>query len=109
MNQWDKDPAVIQMRRYFSKMEDMDTALVLRLGISPFDPRLKQARKKRLTAFERSCARAVNSGLKMDEHTWFDIFTLCQDLAFQHCGLIRSREPHAGNPELRLLIMEDFK
>lgn len=103
------DPNVQGARKYFSRMETMDSALIQRSGISLFDSRLRTARDTRFNLYEKSCSRAARKGIRLDESTMFELFELCQYMAFKTCGLkVSSIEP-SGNQELLTLIQEAQK
>ncbi|MBT3806015.1 MAG: hypothetical protein HOG03_15640 [Desulfobacula sp.] len=100
------DPNVQGARKYFSRMEAMDFALIKRSGISLFDSRLRTARDTRFNLYEKSCSRAARKGIRLDESMMFE---LCQYVAFKTCGLkVSSIEP-SGNQELLTLVQEAQK
>ena len=106
---FDHDPNVQGARKYFSRMEAMDFALIKRSGISLFDSRLRTARDTRFDLYEKSCSRAARKGIHLDESMMFELFELCQYMAFKTCGLkVSSIEP-SGNQDLLTLVQEAHK
>lgn len=61
------DPNVQGARKYFSRMEAMDSALIKRSDISLFDSRLRTARDTPLNLYEKSCSRAARKGMRLGE------------------------------------------
>ncbi|MBT6337797.1 MAG: hypothetical protein HOJ48_00725 [Desulfobacula sp.] len=58
---------------------------------------------------EKSCYRAAKKGIHLDERLMFELFELCQYMAFKSCGLkVSSIEP-SGNRELLTLVQEAHK
>ncbi len=106
---WGKDPTVLRTRNYFSRMESLDGQYIRQHGISFFHPKLRPARELRLTTFEAACQRALKNNIRLDEHTWQNIFSLCQDLAFKKFNLIREPVLSSDQPQLLALVMEGFK
>ncbi|SDU52307.1 hypothetical protein [Desulfobacula phenolica] len=106
---WGHDPNVRKTRDYFFRMETMDFELIKRSGISLFDPQLRPARELRFSLFENTCSRAAEKGMLLDEDTVFELFKLCQDMAFKNCGLPVSSLNLPQNPELVSLVEEGLK
>lgn len=103
------DPNVQSARKYFSRMEAMDSELIKRSDISVFDSRLRTARDTRLDLYEESCTRAARKGIRLDESMMFELFELCQDVAFKTCGLKVSSIGLSGKQELLTLVQEAHK
>jgi hypothetical protein len=63
VDDWDNDPAVQMMRRVFRQMENFQDDLLKRLGISPYNARLRRWREKALELFEQSWRASTTRGL----------------------------------------------
>jgi len=100
------DPAVQKTRKYFARMEIMDSSLIERSGISLFDPRLRDGREMRFKLFETACSLAVRKGHRLGEDMSLELFGLCQDMAFKAAGLPVSSLDRPENPVLLSLIRE---
>ncbi len=61
-DEWGRDPNVQMMRGVFRTMEDAQKKVLDRLGIPPFDPRLRRWREIALGLWERCWGRMVQSG-----------------------------------------------
>jgi len=100
------DPTVQRTRKYFTRMEIMDSRLIERSGISMFDPRLRDGRDMRFKLFETACSLAARKGHRLDEEMALELFGLCQDMAFKTSGLPVSSSDQSENPKLLSLIKE---
>ena len=68
-DEWEKDPSVQAMRGVFRRMEKEQEAFLNRLGISPFDTRLRGWRERALVIFENSWGRAGKLGMSMNQES----------------------------------------
>jgi hypothetical protein len=68
-DEWERDPSIQIMRRVFRAMEDAQAQLLRRLGINPYDIRVREWREKALELFERAWMTANRMGMNMDEGT----------------------------------------
>ena len=66
-DEWGRDPSVRAMRRVFAAMEKEQKEFINTLGLSPFDPRMRQWRERALAAFEASWARSARAGVELGE------------------------------------------
>jgi len=100
-NDWSSDPSVRAMRRLFARMESGQKELLQRLGISPYDGRLRACREDARELFERmlsgsSAGRGQNEG----DTAAFYVHCLIQVLK-QHglpipAGVVRENDPLKG-------------
>jgi hypothetical protein len=65
-DEWGKDPSVRIMRTVFKEMEKAQQAFLSRLGISPYDLRIRKWREKSLILFEQAWGKASRIGINMD-------------------------------------------
>ena len=77
MDDWGRDPSVRAMRRIFKEMEKSKNEVLERLGISPFDLRIRAWLEKALAAFERSWRFADQMGVAMDDKKAASIYAHC--------------------------------
>lgn len=59
---WGRDPGVRAARELFGLLEARQRELVKRLGLSPFDPRLRRWREQARAVFDRSWGEAARAG-----------------------------------------------
>ena len=76
-DEWGRDPWVQFMRKVFKEMEKAQHELLKRLGIKPFDPRIRRWRDQALALFERACGVANRIGVPIDEHTASLVYVHC--------------------------------
>lgn len=76
-DEWGKDPSVQFMRKVFKEMEKAQQELLKRLGITPYDPRIRRWRDQTLALFERAWGVANRMGIPMEEHTASAIYVRC--------------------------------
>jgi hypothetical protein len=65
-DEWGKDPSVRIMRTVFTAMEEAQQALLSRLGIPPYDLRIRKWREQSLALFEQAWGVANRIGISMD-------------------------------------------
>ena len=65
-DEWGNDPSVRIMRTVFNAMEKAQQALLGRLGISPYDLRIRKWREQSLAQFEQAWGVANRIGISMD-------------------------------------------
>ena len=65
-DEWGKDPSVRIMRTVFKAIEEAQQAFLGRLGIPPYDLRIRKWREKSLAQFEQAWGVANRIGINMD-------------------------------------------
>jgi hypothetical protein len=105
INEFDNDPDIKRTRKLFAVMEKMDSDLLQKANLSPFDTRLRSVRDIRRSLYERSFSRAFKKGIYIDEAAAIDLFTICQKIAFKTIG-ISFEADHRENTEMTALIQE---
>jgi hypothetical protein len=103
------NPDVQQTRAWFSCMEALDAKLIQESGISVFDKRLRPARDMRFKLYEAACFRAAGKRMHLDGDMALELFELCQNAAFQKCGLPVSSLQKPENLPLLSLVKETLQ
>ncbi len=67
MDEWGRDPSVQAIRKIFKEMETCKNEILGRLGISPYDLRIRRWLEKALAIFEKAWEAANQMGVSMDE------------------------------------------
>ena len=65
-DEWGKDPSVRIMRTVFKAIEEAQQAFLGRLGIPPYDLRIRKWREQSLALFEQAWLAANRIGVSMD-------------------------------------------
>jgi hypothetical protein len=76
-DQWGRDPQVRTMRRIFARIEVLQSALLEKIGISPFDDRLGHWRQAALRAFEQEWAEVAGRGRPLAEEDIARVYVDC--------------------------------
>jgi hypothetical protein len=76
-DEWGRDPSVRAMRRVFAAMEEAQKEFIRKVGLSPFDPRLRRWRERALVAFEASWVRAARGGIELSETEAGALYVQC--------------------------------
>ena len=105
-DEWGRDPSVQMMRKVFNRMETAQDALLNRLSVSTFDPRLRPWREKALALFEPSWGRASRLGVGMDQETAAGIYMHCLAQVIRSEGLEIPTDALPENRELDMLLKE---
>ena len=106
---WGLDPSVRAMRGLFSRMEAAQEELIERIGLSPFDGRLRYCRDEARALFERTLCSNRAGAEGLDDKERSALYVLCLSWALDRRGI---RVPEWGSPDnnrLRELIMESLK
>ncbi len=106
---WGSNPSVRAMRSLFSRMEAAQNELITRIGLSPFDRRLKYCREEARILFERTISsnRARAEGLDDEESS--SLYILCLSRALDRSGIRVPVGTFPDNSRLSELIKENLK
>jgi hypothetical protein len=63
MDEWGRDPSVQAIRKIFKEMETCKNEILGRLGISPYDLRIRRWLEKALAIFEKAWEAANQMGI----------------------------------------------
>ncbi|MDF1590921.1 MAG: hypothetical protein P1P89_05340 [Desulfobacterales bacterium] len=105
-DKWGRDPAVQQMRRIFTGMEQIQKTLLDQVRISPFDGRLRSVRETALNLFDKAVARAAGKGIRLTDTAMKDIFTGCLHQAMRTSGMAISQDLLPDDRNVRELLRE---
>ncbi len=105
IDEFGNDPAIQRTRKIFAVMEKMDSDILKKANLSPFDARLRSVRDIRRSLYERTFSHAIKKGIYMDEAAAIELFTICQKIAFKTIG-ISFETGHPENKEMTALIQE---
>ena len=83
---WGRDPSVRAMRRLFARMESGQGALLKRLGIPPYDTRLRACRDEARDLFEKAFSRP-GAARARDEGDAAALYIQCLIRALRERGL----------------------
>ena len=106
---WGADPSVKKMRRLFSRMESAQKELLDKIGISPFDGRLRYCRDEARILFERTLSSEAARVRGIDEEESATLYILCLSSAFNRHGIKSLVEIPPGDNHLKELIQEALK
>ena len=106
MDDWGKAPSVQRMRKIFSMMEQIDDALIKSLGISPFEPRLRDIRDMSRELFEKSFTHCISKGISPDEKTTIELFKQCHITAFKKYGISVPGQEEPEDNQISNIIRE---
>lgn len=84
---WGRDPSVRAMRGLFSRMEAGQDDLLQRLGISPYDSRLRPCREEARDLFERVFSLSAARGGEENERDAARLYVYCLVRALKHNGV----------------------
>jgi hypothetical protein len=76
-DEWALDPSVRMMREVFGRIEGAQNEFLQRLGISPFDTRLRLWRETALKFFEKSWGHAAKYGIGLEKEKAVTIYIHC--------------------------------
>jgi len=106
IDEWGMDPQVRFLRRAFSQMEKTQRDLLERLGISPFDERLRRIRDATLKLFEKVWGIASRWGMPMSEEEITEIYTHCLAYILQRFRIQVPKELLTHNEKIERLVQE---
>ena len=86
-DEWGSNPSVRKMRSIFSHMEAEQSKLLKKLGMSPFDIRLRNAREEAKDVFERTWSLANSRGLNADDKEIADLYMRCLAWGLRKTGI----------------------
>jgi hypothetical protein len=84
---WSRDPSVRAMRGLFSGMEAGQDDLLQRLGISPYDRRLRPCREEARDLFERVLSLSAARGRGQDQEDAARLYVYCLVRALKQNGV----------------------
>ena len=103
---WGSDPSVRKMRSVFSHMEAEQSKLLKKLGMSPFDIRLRSVREEARDVFERTWSLANSRGLNVDEVEIAGLYTRCLAWGLRKTGIQVPTEGLPCEEHLNVLLQE---
>lgn len=77
IDDWGRDPQVKAMRRVFAHMEAVQSRLLEKIAISPFDDRLERWRRAALRMFELKWSQLSHRGGSFSEEDVADTYLDC--------------------------------
>jgi hypothetical protein len=89
---WGRDPQVRTMRRVFAHMETLQSQLLVKIGISPFDGRLGRWRPAALRLFEQEWAALSRKGCAFSEEKAARTYVKCLGGILRKDGVIVADE-----------------
>jgi hypothetical protein len=84
---WGLDPGVERLRKIFSLLEARQAAVLVRLAIPAFDPRVRPAREVARRLWERAWSRANNRRAELKETRIADLYEYAFLLALKQQGV----------------------
>ena len=105
-DEWCNDPSVRHMRSVFSHMESDQSKLLKKLGMSPFDMRLRSAREEAKDVFERAWSLANSRGLNVDEVEIAGLYMRCLAWGLRKTGIQIPNEGLPCEEHLNVLLQE---
>jgi hypothetical protein len=103
---WGRDPQVRYMRRIFGNMEAAQKAFLERLGIVPFDERLRRMREAALHQMEQVWTMATRRGIAIQEDEFGSLYLHCFARLLQSRGLEMPPEALPVNEKIAKLLKE---
>ena len=103
---WGSDSSVRKMRSVFSHMEAEQSKLLKKLGMSPFDIRLRSAREEARDVFERTWSLANSRGLNVDEVEIAGLYMRCLAWSLRKAGIQVPTEGLPCEEHLNVLLQE---
>jgi hypothetical protein len=103
---WGIDPSVRKMRSIFSQIEAEQSKLLKKLGMSPFDIRLRSAREEARDVFERTWSLANSRGLNVNEVEISGLYMRCLAWALRQTGIQVPTEGLPCEEHLNVLLQE---
>jgi len=105
-DEWGIDPSVRKMRSVFWHMEAEQSKLLKKLGMSPFDLRLRSAREAAKDVFERTWSLANSRGLNVDEEEIAGLYMCCLAWGLRKTGIQVPTEGFPCEEHLNVLLKE---
>ena len=105
-DEWALDPSVRMMRKIFGRIEAAQNELLQRLGISPFDTRLRSWRETALKSFETSWVQANKYGIDLEEDQFTAIYVHCLTHAINIQGIEGALEAFPNDEKITMLLKE---
>lgn len=105
-DEWCSNPSVRKMRSVFSHMEADQSKLLKKLGMSPFDLRLRSAREAAKDVFERTWSLANSRGLNVGEEAIAGLYMRCLALGLRKTGVQVPTEGLPCEEHLNVLLQE---
>jgi hypothetical protein len=105
---WGRDPEVQMLRRIFRKIENAQTEILTVSGLSGFDERLRNWRRKALVHFERVWNRAVRSGVLMKEDEVAALYVVCLSRVIADGGVPLPASPYEKKQKIERLLKAEF-
>jgi hypothetical protein len=92
VDDWGRDPQIRAMRSIFALMETLQSRLLEKIGISPFDERLGRWRRFALRMFELKWADLSRRGGRFSEEDLADTYLDCLIKILTNEGVTISKE-----------------
>ena len=108
MDEWGSDPSVVHMRKVFKGMETSQEAFLKRLGILPFDLRVRRWRERALIIFERIWGVSVRMGINMNEERAASVYVHCLSGIMNSDGIDVPEELLPDIHEMEEILKEVF-
>lgn len=86
-DKWGLDPSVRKMRSIFSHMESAQKETLIRLGLSPFDSRLRPAREHARVMFKSAWSDAEEKGIDMEGNGISELYKRVFILSLKRNGI----------------------
>jgi hypothetical protein len=99
-DEWGRDPSVMAMRSLFARMESEQRTLLQRLGIPPYDSRLRACREDARDRFETVFSGSAQ-GRPRDEKDAVSLYIRALIQALKERGLPVPAEALRENPRIR--------
>ena len=98
-DEWGRDPSVQGMRRIFALMEETQRGILVALGLSPLDRRLRVWRENTLGLFEKTWGQAAERGPRLGERQVADLYGACFAHILGKAGLSVPPSAFSGDAE----------
>jgi hypothetical protein len=108
MDEWGRDPSVVNMRKVFKGMEISQVAFLKRLDIWPFDLRVRRWRERALIMFERIWGVSVRKGINMNEERAASVYVYCLSRVMNSDGIDVPEELLPDIHEMEEILKEVF-
>ncbi len=104
VDEWGRDPSVQAMRRVFAAMEAAQKEFIQKVGLSPFDPRMRRWRERALAAFDVSWARTARTGVQLNETDTGALYVHCLGRIISREGMEVPREVPSPSENIEKLL-----
>lgn len=106
---WGNDPTVQMMRRIFSLMEKAQGEVMDRLGISPFNPKIRRVRSCSRDFFEETWPLAMQRGIISNDQETILLYLCCLRRALKLNGFRIPDHRFSDNERIEQFLKETLR